>query len=398
LVATSTSGAATSQVATLTVTIPPFLTGIESFETGYEGWTVEGTQWEVGLPTYGPPTNSLGQRAHSGSNCAATVLGGDYADDTSGRLASPAFVVPAADQNPRLRFWQWYSFGGSGDHGEVQIKMGTNDWQTLAQYTASGSGVWSEPGFDLSAYAGQTVQVGFYFESHGFNWWDGHHTDVGPGWYIDEVTLMSDLVVLIDAGVVRTQEVSCLPLTISPGKPAINVSFTLQALSGDLTNVTLDTGNRFTSATVTPLSNFEWLIALQTSPTNPLLGGETVGSVCFNAVSEHSTFGRLVVKDVAATNLDGSLPTTVGSGSGVVIIANEPLLKISLGSSGEWQLALYGKASVQYEIQYTTDLDLPWLTGWTNTMPASMSCSQAVPPTYPQTPALFFRARECVAP
>jgi hypothetical protein len=565
LVATSTSGAATSQVATLTVTVPPFLTGIGSFETGYEGWTVEGTQWEVGIPTYGPPTNSLGQRVHSGTNCAATVLAGDYDDNTSGRLISPAFAVPAADQNPRLRFWQWYSFGANGDYGQVQIRVGTNAWQALSvQYPGTSSGAWSRSSFDLSAYAGQTVQIGFYFESHSNPYWpyntsvgpgwyvdevtlvtgpvqtfvanepqsfengmgdwsvDGgtwesgvptsgpnsahsgtncaatvlagdyddntsgrlispafavpaadqnprlrfwqwynfnasdfgqvqikvgtnvwqalsasyggnsggtwsrssfdlstyagqtvqigfyfeshsnpywpYNTSVGPGWYVDEVTLVDDFALVIDAGVVRTQEVSCLPLTVLPGKPATSVNFILQALSGDLTNVTLDTGNRFTSATVTPQPNSEWLIALQTSPANPLLGEETVGSVCFNAVSEHSTFVRLVVKDVAATNLDGSLPTTVGSGSRVVIIANEPLLEATLGSSGERQLTLYGKASEQYEIQYNTDLGLPWLTGWTNTMPASMFWSQVVPPTYPQGPALFFRARECAAP
>ena len=55
------------------------------------------------------------------------------------RLISPAFVVPSADQNPRLRFWQWFSFGGAagypynddGSYGYVEVKVGTNGWQTV---------------------------------------------------------------------------------------------------------------------------------------------------------------------------------------------------------------------------------------------------------------------------
>ena len=76
---------------------------------------------------------------------------------------SPAFVVPGAEENPRLRFWHWYSFNVGPDYGEVQIRMGTNAWQALAHYEGHGSGVWSRPALDLSVYAGQSVQVGFVF-------------------------------------------------------------------------------------------------------------------------------------------------------------------------------------------------------------------------------------------
>ena len=146
----------TGPIQTLAANVP------QSFETGLGDWYVEGGDWEVGVPTSGPGS------AHSGTNCAATVLGGNYADETSGRLDSPAFVVPSADQNPRLRFWNWYSISGH-DFGQVQIKVGTNAWQILATYTSTSSGVWSRQSFDLSGYAGQTVQIGFYFESHGYS-------------------------------------------------------------------------------------------------------------------------------------------------------------------------------------------------------------------------------------
>src|ERR1017187_10281358 len=136
---------------------------IESFEQGIGDWYDETGTWEVGVPTSGPGA------AHSGTNCAATVLGGNYAGNTDGRLDSPPFVVPTADQNPRLRFWSWYNIGGY-DYCEMQIKVGTNAWQALHHYTSTGSGVWSREGFDLSAYAGQTVQLGFYFQSGNSGW------------------------------------------------------------------------------------------------------------------------------------------------------------------------------------------------------------------------------------
>src|SRR5262245_51428016 len=63
-------------------------------------WTADNGVWELGVPTFGP------QRAHSGTKCAGTVLGGNYPEITSTRLIRiPSFVVPETNQNPRLRFW-----------------------------------------------------------------------------------------------------------------------------------------------------------------------------------------------------------------------------------------------------------------------------------------------------
>jgi hypothetical protein len=99
--------------------------------------------------------------------------------------------VPGADQNPRLRFWQWYSFGGH-DFGRVQIKAGTNNWYTLQEFSGYSGATWSYPSYDLSTYAGQTVQFGFYFESHGYdNWPYGWAWDVSAGWYVDEVAVLT---------------------------------------------------------------------------------------------------------------------------------------------------------------------------------------------------------------
>ena len=176
----------------------------ETFENGWGGWQVDyiGGRvtdfgiWQIGGPTYGPPTNSMGSRAHSGANCAATVLDGDYPDDRSARLISPPFVVPQVGAHPALRFWHWFSIGGH-DFCEIQIKTATNAWQTLTRYNPADSAVWTQvPPFDLSSFAGQTVQFGFYFESHGYtyyDWWGAAFwgLDPAPGWYVDDVTVSS---------------------------------------------------------------------------------------------------------------------------------------------------------------------------------------------------------------
>ena len=192
---------------------------VESFESGWGDWSVQGGgPWELGEPTSGPGS------AHGGTNCVGTALGGNYPEwdvyagagpGYSSRLASPAFVVPGAEENPRLRFWHWYSFNVGPDYGEVQIRMGTNAWQALAHYEGHGSGVWSRPALDLSVYAGQSVQVGFVFAAADGNHWYGN---VDAGWYVDEVGIYTpgrspDLVVSTITA--PDNAVSGVPLQIS---------------------------------------------------------------------------------------------------------------------------------------------------------------------------------------
>ena len=44
------------------------------------------------------------------------------------------------------------------------------------------SGQWTRAWLDLTAYAGQTVRLGLYFESHGGG-------NVAPGWYVDDMVI-----------------------------------------------------------------------------------------------------------------------------------------------------------------------------------------------------------------
>ncbi len=162
---------------------------------GWEGswifdWSVTGGTWEVGAPSSGPG-NTI-----EGAKCAATVLAGDYPEGVNSQLKrETTFVVPPASQNPRLRFWQWYSFS-CGDYGEVQIRsVAGGSWTTIADtYTWSSCDVWSRAFVDLSAWADSTVQIAFYFHSEnvyssGCAYGD---PDVSSGWYIDLVEVVSD--------------------------------------------------------------------------------------------------------------------------------------------------------------------------------------------------------------
>ncbi|HSO87675.1 MAG TPA: hypothetical protein VLQ91_14055, partial [Draconibacterium sp.] len=157
----------------------------ENFEGDWTAnWYVDAGTWEVGIPTSGP------NAAHTGDKCAATVLGGNYPANANTRLIRfNTFTVPSANQNPRLRFWHWYSFA-SADQGTVQIKVGTGDWETISEtYINTGSAVWTYSSIDLSSYAGLSVQLAFLLKS------DGSGYTVSTGWYIDDIEVVSGPIV-----------------------------------------------------------------------------------------------------------------------------------------------------------------------------------------------------------
>jgi hypothetical protein len=85
------------------------------FDPKTSDWSVDFGTWEIGRPTSGPGV------AHTGTNCAATVLAGTYGNNVDSRLISPPFAVPAAG-NAELRFSQWFSFDNA--RGFVEINNG----------------------------------------------------------------------------------------------------------------------------------------------------------------------------------------------------------------------------------------------------------------------------------
>src|SRR5439155_352374 len=116
--------------------VAPAFEDFENLAAVLDQWTVNDGIWEFGAPTSGPGA------AHSGNNCLATVLGGNYPDNMISRAVGPPFVVPAAAQNPQLRFWQWYS-AVTNDFVKVQISTDNGaTWNDLSGNITGDSGGW----------------------------------------------------------------------------------------------------------------------------------------------------------------------------------------------------------------------------------------------------------------
>ncbi len=123
-----------------------------------------------------------------GTNGAGTVIGGRYPATADSRLIKlTPFLVPAAHENPRLRFAHWFEFG-RGDYGVVEVQVqGNNDWTPISpSYFNTGSGAYTYAQVDLSAYAGRLITLAFHFVAvdavPGFS-------DEGLGWYLDDIAL-----------------------------------------------------------------------------------------------------------------------------------------------------------------------------------------------------------------
>ncbi len=177
----------------------------EGFESGWGDWYAEGAGWEVGIPTSGPG------KARTGLKCAATVLKGNYGPTVDSRLITPAFIVPAADANPALRFWHWYNFG-LGDQGAVEIRLGSAAWQKIAGPFENASAGWAGSRVDLTPYSGQMVQVAFHFTATDAA---SSGPDEGPGWYIDDLSIPAEVLPPIENIATNELELVAIPITAS---------------------------------------------------------------------------------------------------------------------------------------------------------------------------------------
>jgi len=163
------------------VQITPTLTG--DFETGWDDWSADNGLWQVGTPTVvGPPS------CFSGTQCAGTILDGNYPGGTSSRLISASFQLPnvTGSDEIHLRFQEWFSFTGSVS-GQVQVSVWDSISSTWGSWISEGtaatgvSGGWSLEDVDLTAYAGERIRIGFLHSSF---------TSLGGiGWYIDDITI-----------------------------------------------------------------------------------------------------------------------------------------------------------------------------------------------------------------
>jgi hypothetical protein len=140
-----------------------------------DDWLTDFGVWQIGTPNVGPGG------AHSGTNVLCTGLNG-HGGNVGSTVAGPSFVVPAASENPRLRFWHFYSLPDEG-YGFVYIKAAGKDWEAISpKYMGNNGRIWSQVVLNLADYAGLRVQLGFSYAS-----WRGG----GEGWFIDDLQVLT---------------------------------------------------------------------------------------------------------------------------------------------------------------------------------------------------------------
>jgi len=142
------------------------------FECGWNDWSASNGVWEVGAPTGGPEV------CHSGSQCAGTILNGNYPTWTNSRLVGPTILLPSGEETLLLSFQHWYLYEG-GDYGKTQISFydemtGWSDWDDLTGNITGNSNGWTKhPDISLADYSGKKVRIGFWHETDndsGTNW------------------------------------------------------------------------------------------------------------------------------------------------------------------------------------------------------------------------------------
>jgi hypothetical protein len=157
----------------------------EDWESGWGDWGISNGVWQIGTPTFGPGD------AHGGSQCAGTVLDGNYPRYTDSRLISPLIRLPevSGDEELRLRFWHWFSYSiADYDHGYVQIQEYDEltqewlEWKDISGAILNSSPAWSLKAVDITAYAGKKVRIGFYHTAD--------HYSTGAGWYVDDIAVI----------------------------------------------------------------------------------------------------------------------------------------------------------------------------------------------------------------
>jgi hypothetical protein len=175
------------------------------FASGDQGFTLTGCDdggaavWEHGATTYvpGAPGTVWG-----------TVLEADYVTDAGEALVSPMFTVD--DDAFLMEVVHYYEIENLWDGGNVTVNGQViqpmagypgvvsipGDWYAWCvdyeEAFTGASGAWVTSCFDLSAFAGQSIQVAFEFGS------DDTFTDAG--WYLASVKIGSNVVTPTESG------------------------------------------------------------------------------------------------------------------------------------------------------------------------------------------------------
>jgi hypothetical protein len=176
----------------------------EDLEAGDGGYTVGPGEWEWGMPLVPPGVNP----PPSGVNVWGTDL-----DNTADDVVSPnnEHVLTATLNIPAgggiFQWWDFYASNDGGDQRQLRVN-GVTVWDDglLEAFQP-----WTKQAVDLSAWAGQTVDVTFALVVTGAN--------PGPsGWYFDDISIA-------EPGTCTPYGVTVSPDTAASGYPGTAVTY-----------------------------------------------------------------------------------------------------------------------------------------------------------------------------
>ena len=207
----------------------------EGFEDGLGGWSADRGVWEVGVPTAGPSS------PHGGTQCAGTILAGNYPGSADSRLISPPLTLAASPPGGELwlSFWQWFQLS-DGDWGSVEISDDNGStWTQIGPLTSGSSDGWVLMGLDISNWIGRTVRVAFHMVS---GMWGGNV----PGWSVDDIDIIGGTTTGVEPPKPPSEHVAALSLSPpapNPAHGAFAISFALPE-EQDIRIVVLEPGGR----------------------------------------------------------------------------------------------------------------------------------------------------------
>jgi hypothetical protein len=312
---------------------------------------------------------SLQSLTGGGCNSRPIVCGQTESASTSINSQMDAYgYAGSAGQALNLAFW-WSDCTGGG----VNIYDPSGQWVTNVSVECGGSAA----NFTLASTGTYTILV----HSWSYN---------STGNYTLSLTSFGGCAQLtVDESVIRTQQVGCLNLELRTSSPAAWLSFAVQAPG---VNPAVYPLAPFTNAAIVPGTNSEWLVTMSAS--SGVTGDQIIGSLCFTPQSTQSVFAPVNLTSLVITNENGTVPGTATLNGRAVIIANQSLLQAGLMTNKLRTFTLYGKASTDYTIDYSTNLARPWVPVATNTLPLSASNAFTVQGSWSNAPLLLIRAKE----
>ncbi|MBN2054992.1 hypothetical protein JW905_08715 [bacterium] len=145
------------------------------------GFTIDNTGtggWAYGHPTTGP------SNGHTGTNCYATNLTGDYGNSGTFKLTSTPFDCSQIT-GVELYYWRWLRNESGYDSAYVEVSNDNVNW-TIVWSGYAWDSTWAEQSFDISAVADGQPQVWVRWRLNS----DSYVTELG--FYMDDITICGE--------------------------------------------------------------------------------------------------------------------------------------------------------------------------------------------------------------